>query len=167
MKIFLVLALAVLVSCSSSNPADPTDDNTEQNGNNNGGNNGHNNGGNNGNNNGGTDAMPPGSAKSSVRIIRVYPYPYGVENNNETLDIQNFGTTSVSMVGWVVRDNDSTAWELSRLGTLDRDEKAFYKCLAPASMDNEGDTLYLIDNQGDTIQTVTYGAVMPGQFVKP
>lgn len=160
MKIFLVLALAVLVSCSSSNPADPADENTEQNGNNNNGNN-------NGGNNGGSNAMPPGSNKSSVRITRVYPYPYGVENNNETLDIENFGVTPVSMIGWVVRDNDSTAWELNRLGTLDRGEKAFYKCLSPARMDNEGDTLYLIDNEGDTIQTITYGLVMPGQFVKP
>lgn len=158
MKLFLMLALVVLVSCSSSDPANPVDQNTEQNG------------GDNGNHNGGNhndeDTMPPGSDKSGVRITRVYPYPYGVENNNETLDIENFGTSSVSMVGWIVRDNDSTAWYLDRIGTLDRGEKAFYKCLSPARMDNEGDTLYLIDNAGDTIQTITYGPVMPGQFIK-
>lgn len=166
MKLFLICALALLVSCSS-NSTSPDDTNTEQNGgDNNGGNNDGNNDG--GNNGGGNDnTIPPGSDKYAVRIIRLYPYPYGVENNNETIDLQNFGPAAVSLAGWTVRDNDSAVWDLSRLGTIDRGEKEYYKCLAPAQMDNDGDTLYLIDNAGDTIQTVTYEAVLPGRFVQP
>lgn len=159
MKFSMILALAafLVVAACSDNSSDP---NTNDNQNN--------------NNNGGNkpdpsdpNRVPPGSSKYLVRITHLYPFPYGREDNNESIDLRNYGPVNISMMGWKVRDNDSAVWDMSPIGMLSRDEKAFYKCLTPAQMDNLGDTLFLIDNVGDTIQTVAYDTVAQGQYILP
>ncbi len=155
---FAILAFLFITACSDNTSAPNTAEDTNQN--------------NNDDNNDDVNyddpsRIPPGSEKYLVRITHLYPFPYGVENNSETIDLRNFGPMNVSLLGWTVRDNDSAVWDMSAIGTLSRDEKALYKCLTPAQMDNKGDTLYLIDNQGDTIQIVAYDTVAQGQYIRP
>jgi hypothetical protein len=74
----------------------------------------------------------------------------------------------VSLVGWTVRDVAGMTWTLDSLGFLNGgQEKTIKRIGQPMSLNNDGDTIELVNHLGRTVQTVTYDPVGEGDVVTP
>lgn len=97
-----------------------------------------------------------GSA-SGLSISSLLPNPSGDENFNEAAAIVNQGSSSVSLVGWKLRDLANTTWSLDSIGILDVNRSANIRRENQSmSLNNSGDTIQLIDPNGNVVDTVTY-----------
>jgi hypothetical protein len=79
---------------------------------------------------------------------------------NEEATLKNTGGQPVSLTGWRLRDLSGRTWSLDPLGTLQPgQERTIRRNGQPMAMNNNGDTIDLLDPSGAVIQTVTYGRV--------
>jgi hypothetical protein len=109
-----------------------------------------------------------GTPLANVRIMGLLPNPAGNEAENEEVTIGNQGTQQVSMVGWRLRDLAQQHWILDSLGALQSGEsKTILRAGQPMVMNNNGDSISLIDPSGNSVQTVTYSQVGQGVRVTP
>lgn len=94
---------------------------------------------------------------SDVEIIRLLPNPSGDEQQNESITLKNFGSSPVSLIGWTVRDAVGNTWDLSSLGSVSAgDEVIILRSGQSMALNNSGDTVDLIDDQGEVLHTVEY-----------
>src|SRR5262245_17459129 len=69
-------------------------------------------------------------------------------------------TPTVSMAGWKLRDLSGKTWALDSIGTLQPGQQKSIKRNGQAmAMNNNGDTIELLNPSGLVIQTVTYQKV--------
>ena len=102
----------------------------------------------------------------SVRLALLLPNPPGDENQNEEATLANDGSQAVSMVGWTLRDRAGRNWLLDSLGTVaPGEEETIRRSGQPMAMNNTGDTIDLLDADGQVVDSVTYGVVAEGEFV--
>ncbi|MFQ5950121.1 MAG: lamin tail domain-containing protein, partial [Nitrospiria bacterium] len=103
-----------------------------------------------------------------VRIVSLLPNPSGNDNQNEEATIGNAGTQDVDLSGWKLRDLVGRTWSLDSHGTLHAgDEKAIRRNGQAMALNNNGDTIDLINPDGDVVQSVTYPSVEEGEIVIP
>ncbi len=109
------------------------------------------------------------AATGGVRMIRLLPNPSGDDGQNEEVTLKNTSTTtSFPLAGWKLRDLANTTWSLNTLGTFAPGESKTIKRLGQAmSLNNTGDTIELIRDDGTVLQTVTYGTVQEGDEITP
>ena len=109
------------------------------------------------------DGVPTG-----VVITRLLPNPEGDENLNEEASIKNTGGAEVDLTGYKLRDLVRTTWSLDSLGTLDPgQEKTIKRDGQGMAMNNRGDTIELLDEDGNVVDSVTYGRVDEGEEILP
>lgn len=107
-----------------------------------------------------------GEAPAGVRIIRLVPNPRGDETRNEEVTLKNHGPLAVDLSGWKLRDLAGTFWVLSELGTLSAGEKKTIKRGGQQmALNNGGDTIELLDPQGQVTQSVIYGKAEEDEVV--
>ncbi len=105
---------------------------------------------------------PAGQPELDVRIISLLANPAGDERLGEALTLRNFGTTSIVLDDWLVRDLAGKVWVLS--GTLAADEERLILRAGQAmAMNNGGDTIELITADGEVVQSVTYESTTEGE----
>ena len=104
----------------------------------------------------------------SIRITSLFPNPPGIENLEEKVTIKNFGSQTVNLTDWKLKDLIRRTWALDELGTLDAGmEKTIYRNGKPMTLNNNGDTVELIDPAGRVVQSVNYSRVDEGEVVIP
>lgn len=109
------------------------------------------------------DGVPTG-----VVITRLLPNPEGNENLNEEASFKNTGSVAVDLTGYKLRDLVRTTWSLDSLGTLNPgQEKTIKRGGQGMAMNNRGDTIELLDEQGNVVGSVTYDRVDEGEEVLP
>lgn len=107
---------------------------------------------------------PPGSSKYLLRIVEISPEPLG--DTTETFTLKNFGSMPINMTEWAIRAPENRGWKLDGI-VLDSGDVYLYRTNFTTLLRKDGDTLYLVDADVDTIQTVIYDSVLPGQRVRP
>jgi lamin tail-like protein len=110
---------------------------------------------------------PPAPVQGGgLRIVRLLPDPEGSDEENESITLRNTGNASMSLAGWSLRDLSGKTWSLDGVGTIAAgDEREVKRNGQPMSLNNDGDTIELLDPQQRRIQTVRYGAVSRGEVV--
>lgn len=112
-----------------------------------------------------SDAAPP--APDGVRIVALLPDPPGDDRQHETATLRNFGAAAVDLTGWRLRDLFGGMWSLDPIGTLAPGAQATVVRLGQRmSLNNDGDTVELIDASGVVVQRVSYGRVGEGEVVE-
>jgi endonuclease/exonuclease/phosphatase family metal-dependent hydrolase len=105
---------------------------------------------------------------TGVVICRLYPNPDGDENVKEEASIKNTGSEAVDLAGYKLRDLAGTTWSLDSLGTLNPgQEKTIKRNGQRMGMNNGGDTIELLDDDGRVVYTITYDRVDEGEVVFP
>jgi hypothetical protein len=105
-------------------------------------------------------------ADRGVRIVGLVPDPIGDDEQLEELTIRNSSGVSVPLAGWKVRDLSNGAWSLDELRSISPGEtKRVQRSGRKMWLDNDGDTIDLVDEQGRIVHQVTYGAVREGEAV--
>lgn len=85
----------------------------------------------------------------SVVIESLVPNPVGQDRNGETVTLRNTDDHPIPMAGWELRDADGRAWPLLGMWTLDPGESdTIRRNGLPMSLNNDGDEIVLIDQQG-------------------
>jgi hypothetical protein len=116
-------------------------------------------------------APAPPAPGSPVRIVAAIPNPAGSDNDLEQVSIRNFGTSAVSLSGWKI--GDSTAGTFWRLNPAQHNDAAsiapgqtvtIVRQGRPMALDNDGDTIRLIDAQDNVVNMRTYGNAASGQI---
>jgi len=118
-------------------------------------------------------ALRLGQGSASVhgplaRIVQLLPDPPGLDEVGEEAVIENADDGPLDMANWKLRDLARTEWSLSALGILQPGEqKTIRRNGQPMAMNNDGDTIQLVDPSGKVVDSVTYGPVGRGQYVRP
>jgi hypothetical protein len=112
-------------------------------------------------------AVPP-TATDTIRIVELLPNPSGRDEENESVTLKNVGTDPVSLNAWLLRDLSGAMWTLNAAGILNGgQEKTVKRNFQPMSLNNEGDTVQLLNPAGRVVQTVSFGPVGVNEIVRP
>jgi len=115
-----------------------------------------------------TSATPPPPSTIQVKIESLLPNPVGDESQNEELTIKNCGTQLVNLRGWKLRDLARKTWALDSLGTLNpNEEKTIKRNGQEMALNNNGDTIDLLDPNGNVVHSVTYARAEEGEIITP
>ncbi len=86
---------------------------------------------------------------TTVVIATLLPDPTGTDTEDEEITLQNKGTASVSLAGWVLRDESGRVWALAGLGTLNGGQSRTIRRGGMAmSLNNDGDDIVLLNAAG-------------------
>ena len=111
-------------------------------------------------------SIPPPAM--NVKIKSLLPNPVGNENQNEEITIINLGSQSVDLNGWKLCDLAGKTWLLDGLGTLNPgEEKTIKRDGQKMALNNKGDTIDLIDPNGNVLHTVTYARAEEEEVITP
>lgn len=121
-----------------------------------------------------TDTNSPDTPTGTLRITEVLPNPVGEDKGNEAITLKNVTSNSaISLTGWQFRSKGigsafavttsatpitltaGTSWSTTTF-PFDR-----------AWLNNDGDSLFLINPSGVTVHAVGWGKVGDGEVVKP
>lgn len=104
----------------------------------------------------------------AVSIVSLLPNPVGEDRILEEVELRNNTTAAISLTGWFLRDASGRVWALSSLGQLAAGESATIQRGGMAmSLDNGGDTVELLNNAGEIVDRLAYGATAEGIRVSP
>jgi competence protein ComEC len=108
------------------------------------------------------------TAEAAVAIVSLLPNPMGDDRALEEVEVKNnFGST-IDLTGWFLRDASGRVWALSPLGTLlDGETETVRRAGMAMTLDNGGDTVELLDDVGEVVDRLTYGATAEGVRVTP
>lgn len=108
-------------------------------------------------------AAPPSSA-SGVVIVSLLPNPSGDDTQLETVTLQNRGGSSVSLLGWTLRDRSGLTWNLS--GPLNAGEtRVFQRNGQAMSLNNAGDEIVLVDASNAERDRFAYSSSVEGTAI--
>ncbi len=103
-----------------------------------------------------------GGAELSIHIVSLLPDPEEDESLNESITLRNDGTQTVSLDGWRFRDAANRYWHLS--GVIDGgDERTFTRNRQQMALNNDGDTVCLLNPSGEVVDSVTYTSSTEGE----
>lgn len=103
--------------------------------------------------------------KAIVRISSLLPNPDGEDDYKESFTVKNSGDTTANLTGWEIKDDENTTWKLT--GVLKEGTSVTLVSEMTAKLLNSGDTVRLLNEKGETIQTVTYSDAKDGQVIIP
>ncbi len=104
------------------------------------------------------------SLAAAVVITRLLPDPIaGPDRLAERVTLRNGGTNAVDLSEWFLRDAGARVWTLAEVGTLAAGASvAVRREGMPMSLDNDGDSIALVDPAGQVVDSVSYAASQPG-----
>ncbi|MFC1598483.1 lamin tail domain-containing protein [Patescibacteria group bacterium] len=101
--------------------------------------------------------------KSSSQIIinEIYPNPPGSDIDKEWLELKNISELVIDLADWKIQDNDKMIYQVSKKDfttTLLKPGHLFTisRNISGIALNNDKDTLKLIDPENITVQTITY-----------
>jgi len=99
-----------------------------------------------------------------AEIARILPDPTdGPDRQREAVTIRNGGGTPVDLTDWLLRDLAGSVWRLTGLGVLQPGQESTIRRGGMAmSLDNDGDTVELLDPTGQLVDAMTYLQTQPG-----
>ncbi len=99
-----------------------------------------------------------------LEIARILPDPTdGPDRQREAVTIRNRGSSPVHLTGWLLRDLDGRVWSLAGQGELGAGQERTVRRVGMAmSLDNDGDTVELLDPTGILVDAMTYLVTAPG-----
>lgn len=111
------------------------------------------------------------TSEGSLRISEVIPNPAGEDKGNESITLANTSKQSIALTGWQFRSKgigmpfavSTTATSIAAGATWTTKTFPFNR----AWLNNDGDSLYLINPTGTVVQSVGWGTVGDGEVVKP
>jgi len=106
------------------------------------------------------------SKRNTVKFAKILPDPVGLDYKNEIIWLVNVGLTDVSLTGWTMKDKAEQVYELEPLIEIGRAPRSLEVRLKNVTtqngddfrLNNDGDTIYLIDENGDIQDQMTYTA---------
>jgi endonuclease YncB( thermonuclease family) len=104
----------------------------------------------------GTPTTPPPSAAGDVLILAALPDPAGADRGNELITLVNATAGAVDLAGWTLADAGGGRMSLD--GVLTGGAVRQVPAATAIPLNNQGDTLVLIDPAGATIDRVAYQA---------
>jgi len=111
---------------------------------------------------------PSAGPSNGLRMVRILADPEGDDRDSEEITIFNGGLSAVSLKGWTLRDLTSKTWDLGRLGEISpEEEKTARREGQSMALNNDGDTVELVDPNGQVVHRATYGQVTRGQVIIP
>ena len=113
------------------------------------------------------DDMPVVTEPAIIVIGRVLPNPFGNDQGREAVTLVNPGSQRVRLQGWRLEDADGFRFDLSRFFVNGRNSFDVFLRNSDLSLDNEGDTIKLINQGGEVVDEFKYEDtdVVEGQFV--
>jgi competence protein ComEC len=103
---------------------------------------------------------------SSVVIESLLPRPPGPDSVNEQVTLKNTSGLSVSLAGWVLRDESGKIWTLNSSGTLSPgDSKTIQRNGMAMNLKDSGDTISLIAPDGTTKDQFHYQGTQEGVLI--
>lgn len=109
-----------------------------------------------------------GTAAPAVSIVSLLPNPVGDDRMLEEVELRNNTGAAIDLTGWFLRDASGRVWSLSSLGQLATGATATIQRGGMAmSLDNDGDTVELLNNLGATVDQATYGPTVEGSRITP
>jgi len=115
-----------------------------------------------------TPTMPAGSTKYLVRVVEILPNPVGSDDNREEVTLRNFDTVAISLNNWRLRDNSGGVNFPfgTSAGIIGPGELKTITHNGTAVLNNSGESLVLVDDDGETIQSLSYTTADEGQVFK-
>jgi hypothetical protein len=103
-------------------------------------------------------------APGPAEIVRILPDPTdGPDRQREAVTIRNGGSTPIDLTNWLLRDLAGSVWSLAGQGVLAPGQEATVRRGGMAmSLDNDGDTVELLDSTGRLVDAMTYLQTRPG-----
>jgi hypothetical protein len=109
-------------------------------------------------------AVPAPVAGSAMRIAELLPNPAGDDAQNEAVTLANAGAGPMNLAGWQLRDASGNVWLLG--GSVAPGQKVTFRRSSQAmSLNNDGDTVELVDPSGIVADSGHYGHAAEGQIV--
>jgi hypothetical protein len=109
--------------------------------------------------------------QGGLRIAEVLPNPVGEDKYKEAITLENTSNAGISLTGWQFRSRGigmpfavtTTATSIGAKATWQTTTFPFDR----AWLNNDGDSLYLINPSGTVVQSVGWGRVSDGEVVRP
>jgi beta-lactamase superfamily II metal-dependent hydrolase len=113
-------------------------------------------------------AVKTSGALGQAEIARILPDPTdGPDRQREAVTIRNGGSTPVNLANWLLRDLAGGVWRLNGQGPLGAGQETTIRRSGMAmSLDNDGDTVELLDPTGQLVDAMTYLQTQPGVEVE-
>lgn len=106
---------------------------------------------------------PTAQPAAVLAIATLLPDPTGDDTQDEEVTVHNKGTASVSLAGWVLRDESGRVWALAGLGTLNGGQsKTIRRGGMAMSLNNGGDEIVLLNAAGLEQDRFRYTGSQPG-----
>lgn len=92
-----------------------------------------------------------------IRMTALLPNPTGDDLSGERITFRNFGSETIELTGWQVRDLAGNIWALDGLLQLAADEaKSLLREGQPMALNNGGDRVELVAPDGVVVQVFSY-----------
>lgn len=110
---------------------------------------------------------PTPSSGVKLGISSLFPNPEGADGNNEWVVLTNRGPKDVQLMGWRMQDRSKNSIRLSGLIKAGGELKVALKD-GQMPLNNNGDTVELLDATGEVVHSVTYSQVQaaPGRIIR-
>jgi beta-lactamase superfamily II metal-dependent hydrolase len=103
---------------------------------------------------------------SSVVIESLMPKPPGPDSVNEQVTVRNRGSVTLSLAGWVLRDESGKVWKLDSSGAVNPgDSKTIQRHGMAMSLKDSGDTIFLIAPDGSKKDEFHYQGSQEGKLI--
>ncbi|MFI7125142.1 lamin tail domain-containing protein [Nonomuraea sp. NPDC050153] len=108
---------------------------------------------------------PPLVAAGDLLIVAALPDPAGADRGHETVTLLNLTATPIDLEGWTL--SDAAGGRNPLTGSIDGGAALRVTLDGGVRLDNDGDTIVLVDPKGISIDQVTYQAdrVKPGRTI--
>lgn len=119
----------------------------------------------------GTRGSSSGTLSSGLRIAEVVPNPAGEDKYNESITLENTSNAGISLSGWQFRSRGiGLPFAITTTATSIGAGVKWRTTTFPfdrAWLNNDGDSLYLINPSGLVVQSIGWGKVSDGEVIKP
>ena len=103
------------------------------------------------------DDMPVAPVEG-VSIAEIMPNPFGSDTNREFVRLANATNRRVQLRGWRLRDSDGNTFDLNRFFVNRRSSFQIQLRDTDMSLDNDVDTVELVDDRGGVVDEFSYDA---------
>ncbi|MGW0807347.1 lamin tail domain-containing protein [Nonomuraea sp. NPDC002799] len=104
----------------------------------------------------GSPVKPPLIAAGDLVIMAALPDPAGPDSGSETVTLLNLTASTIDLTGWAL--SDAAGERKTLTGTIDAGSAVRVALDGALRLENQGDTLILVDPRGTSIDRVTYKA---------
>lgn len=110
--------------------------------------------------------IPDGVENTYIRIVRVLANP-ATEEKNEGFELAFYGEDSLNLENWSIRDGSGAVWSLSAYDFIKfKDTITVMSDKNKAELPNGGDTIELMNPQGDVVQSFVYEEAENGVWIE-